>query len=103
MSKMLTLENEIHSLLIRYPETRDSNEKLYAYYLMSHRTEFNVPDVIDFFLGFKKYKVSSFESVTRCRRKIVEKHPELGASPAVQEKRQEQQFDIWDYAKGRDF
>ena len=91
-------------ILERDPEARDSNERLYEKYLLSQPLHyFGDTSVTEFFRNFKKYGISSFESVTRARRKIVEKHPELGASPEVQEKRHEQQCDMWDYAKGRDF
>lgn len=106
MSKMKTLEKEIHALLLSKPETRDSNETLYAYYLHQHLVYSDPVSVVAFFLDFRKYReegISSFESVTRCRRKLVEKYPQLAPSKEVQEKRKERQMDMWDYAKGRDF
>lgn len=94
-----TLEEEVREILIGYPKSRDSNEYLYGTYLAKHGI--TIQSVNSFFMGFEKLGVSSFESVTRARRKIVEKDPSLGASEEVKQMRLERQFDMWDYAKDR--
>ena len=94
-----TLEEEVREILIGYPKSRDSNEYLYGTYLAKHGI--TIQSVNSFFMGFEKLGVSSFESVTRARRKIVEKDPSLGASDEVKQMRLERQFDMWDYAKDR--
>lgn len=94
-----TLETEIREILESKPDTRDSNELLYGVYLAKHGV--TMPSVKSFFMDFPRYGVSSFESVTRARRKIVEKNPKLGASEAVKQIRLEREFDMWDYAKER--
>ena len=94
-----TLEEEVREILIGYPKSRDSNEYLYGKYLAKHGI--TIQSVNSFFMGFEKLGVSSFESVTRARRKIVEKDPSLGASDEVKQMRLERQFDMWDYAKDR--
>lgn len=94
-----TLEEEVREILINYPKSRDSNEYLYGTYLAKHGI--TIQSVNSFFMGFEKLGVSSFESVTRVRRKIVEKDPSLGASEEMMQVRLDRQFDMWDYAKDR--
>ena len=94
-----TLEQEVREILESNPKARDSNEYLYGFYLAKHGI--SIQSVNSFFMGFSKFGVSSFESVTRARRKIVEKNPALGASDEVRQIRTERQFDMWDYGKDR--
>ena len=95
------LEAEVREILTNYPEARDSNEKLYARYLSNHGIR-NVA-VSDFFANFLNYKVSTFASVTRTRRKLVEKFPELSPSDAKKREWLDHQYEMSDYAKGRDY
>lgn len=46
-----------------------------------------------------KYKGISFESITRHRRKFLEKHPELKDSEAEQSRREEEENYILEYGK----
>lgn len=94
-----TLEQEVREILTEYPKSRDSNEYLYGIYLGKHGI--SIQSVNSFFMGFGKYDVSSFESVTRARRKIVEKDTSLGASEEVKKMRLERQYDMFDYANDR--
>lgn len=96
---MRTLEQEITEILEHNKRSRDSNEVLYAVYLSKHGI--TMPSVWSFFTEFERYKVSSFESVTRARRKIVEKNPRLGASEEMKQIRIDREYDMWDYAKDR--
>ena len=93
-----TLEQEVREILTDNPKARDSNEYLYGIYLAKHGI--SIQSVNSFFMGFAKYDVSSFESVTRARRKIVEHDPSLGASEEVKQMRLERQYGMFDYAKG---
>lgn len=92
-----TLKEEIKFLLENHPETRDSDEKLYASYLQRHGVR--TISVIEFLIHFNDFEVSDFESVTRCRRKIVEENPELAPSDRVKELRAERQLDFLDFAR----
>lgn len=95
---MKTLHKEIEGILREYPKTRDSNEQLYGRYLLQHGI--STMSVNTFFMTFPKQNVASFESVTRCRRKLVEMYPELGASEEVQEMRDNRQLEMFGYSKG---
>ena len=95
--ELKTLQAEIKEILTKYEKTRDSNELLYGRYLQNHGV--TMVTVNTFFNRFTDYKVASFESVTRCRRKIVEQNPELGASSEVQKLRDERQLEFFGYSK----
>ena len=95
--ELKTLQAEIKEILTKYEKTRDSNELLYGRYLQNHGV--TMVTVNTFFNRFTDYKVASFESVTRCRRKIVEQNPELGDSSEVQELRDERQLEFFGYSK----
>ena len=99
MLGLKTLKAEIRFILENHPETRDSNEKLYAAYLSRHGI--GAISMVYFLTHFSEYDVSDFESVTRCRRKIVEEEPQFGPSEKIKELRYEKQVDIYDFIKGR--
>lgn len=99
MTNIKRLEDEVREILLKVPETRNSNEVLYAEYLERHGVD--CTSVQWFFKAFPRFGVCAFESVTRVRRKIVEKTPELGASGTVKQARKELEYDMWDYAKER--
>lgn len=92
-----TLKEEIKFLLENHPTLRDSDEKLYASYLSRHGI--GTISVATFLNNFNNYGVSDFESVTRCRRKIVEENPELSPSEKVRDMRAERQMDFLDLAR----
>ena len=95
---MKGLAQEITPIIKKYPATRNSTEVLYAEYLHRHGIKFT--GVWNFFMGFKEYKVSNFETVARVRRKIVEKYPYLKGVEQVEKARHDKECEMWDYAKG---
>lgn len=100
--KIRTIQEEVEEILVKNPEARDSDEKLYGIYLNG---KIGLESAIVFFLTYSaKYKdrVASFETVSRCRRKIQERNPRLAASKQVQAYRDELQGSFWDYNRGFD-
>lgn len=91
------LQAEIEHILRNYPATRDSDEVLYANYLARHRV--TTVSVAQFLNHFKDYGVSDFESVTRTRRKIVTKHPELAPAKKIQELREGRQESFIEFSR----
>ena len=71
--------NEVEKMLLRYPGLRDNDERLMAnvWYkfigdnTLTYTSGFNVLSMLS------KGKLPSYESVSRCRRKIQEINPEL--------------------------
>lgn len=72
------LQNRIRELLIEYPETRDNDNALIAFLLMD-MDFLNLKQITaqDFLMNLKNGDYGSVESITRCRRKLQEKNPDL--------------------------
>lgn len=79
------ITEEVKKLLIEYPETRDSDLKLYIRIAEKRGCEryplCEVLSDLDF------YDMPPFETVRRSRQKVQEFNPDLKASAAVQEAR----------------
>lgn len=100
-----TLEDKVEYILDNVPDTRDNNELLVAYIRKCIlRTKFNVK-LSDFnaeqvpYLCIK-YKLPTVESITRARRKVVERRVDLKPSKVVQAFRKEQEETYREYARG---
>lgn len=78
MSRLRNLENKIRPILEEIPETRDSYELLYYLYAIKElglgEKTLTYENIL---YGIEKDILSSFESVSRCARKIKEKEPSL--------------------------
>jgi len=75
----MKLYDKIKTLLELYPELRDSDQLLYWDLLERKQLARNG------FISKQDFlNAPAFESVSRARRKVVENHPELGASKSVQ-------------------
>lgn len=93
-----TIHNMVLETLQRIPETRSSDRVL-------------ISEVYDNFYGvgnvaFWKVmeqmggELPSFETITRCRRKIQETHPDLRAVKEVEQERDNRQIEFKEYANG---
>ena len=78
MSRLKKLESKIKTILLEVPETRDSYELLYYLYAIKElglgEKTLTYENIL---YGIEKEILSSFESVSRCARKIKEKDPSL--------------------------
>ncbi len=87
MSKANLVQKRVEMLLRGKPSLRNSdflliNDYIDIYCVTSKDTSFN-----DVLVNHKLYKVPSFEAITRARRKVQEKYPELKAVEEVEEER----------------
>lgn len=92
-----TLESEVEVLLSEFEKTRADDMALYAMYLNRHEV-----DLVRVFnnRGYRIMKgISTFESVSRCRRKLQEKYPELKPSEESLAIRREQEKIFREYAR----
>lgn len=92
-----TLESEVELLLCEFEKTRADDMALYAMYLNKHEV-----DLVRVFnnRGYRIMKgISTFESVSRCRRKLQEKYPELKPSEESLAIRKEQEKVFKEYAR----
>ena len=96
MSKdLLTLVEEI---LRKHPETRDDNNLLIW---AVHRAQgvTTTDAYASVLLKIRAKQLSSYESITRARRKVVELNPELDANAAVKALRKQQEKEYEEYAR----
>ena len=79
MKKLFSVMNEVEKMLLMYPGLRDNDERLMA----NIWAKFLGDNTITYSSGFNlltmlaKGKLPSYESISRCRRKIQEIHPHL--------------------------
>jgi len=77
------------SILRKYPKTRSNDSELAWQYMVMTAQD---PTYLDGgFLTKRDFFNLPYETITRCRRKIRELHPELSATPLVQRWRSELQ------------
>lgn len=86
VNKLVKQEQIIKPILENHPETRGDDFLLYAEVIKEYRPELAELSVIDFFVAHKDLYCPSYESVTRVRRRLQQKHPEL-CSDKVKAKR----------------
>ena len=72
--KLDTLESEIEFILSEHEKTRGDDMALYLAYLCSH--DVGILKVFSDKVYRVSHGISSFESVSRCRRRLQEKYPE---------------------------
>ena len=99
---LIRLEDEVRQLLIDDEETR--NDDMYLYWKYVYKKikliKEGLPTFESFFVSKEtreKFKVKCYHSVSRCRRKIQEKTPEL-ASERSKRLRAKEEKDYKEYA-----
>lgn len=93
-------EDIVLKVLQKYEQTRSDDFVLvYAVY---REINFNVATIDRFsevMLNHKKYGFPSFGSVTRARRKIFEKHPELKPTKITKNRKKAEEEEYKEYSK----
>ena len=84
MKKLFSVKNEVEKFLIKYPLLRDDDERLMANIWMSHIGNLENKNGKDILHMLAKHQLPSYESVSRCRRKIQETNPHLRGKKWVQ-------------------
>ena len=101
MARLKELEPTVKSVLEEFPETRNDDFLLYTVVAVSLNEDVNYYSFTRAMQLHKKLGIPPFESVTRCRRKLQAKFPELAASDAVQDIRNENISEYMSYAKSK--
>ena len=101
MGRLNVLENKIRKILVNYPETRNDDNVLIYQYLKEYH-DIDLISVKDLFLNGRKLGIPSFESITRCRRKIQEHSPYLRCTEKIDKIRYTHTLKIRDYLEGYD-
>ena len=74
---MKNMLDKVVNLLTKHPSLRDSDERLTANIWYNHTMNIDEIDAITLLSRFAEGKLPSYESISRCRRKIQEEQPEL--------------------------
>ena len=98
--KMLTLQKKVQTILTNVPEAR-ANDKLLYFRLVEEMSPNTLGMAFGSFLLDRHSTVPSFESVSRCRRKVQELYPDLRADKRVTEIRRSKEEEYKEYAHGR--
>ena len=84
MKKLFSVIDDVEKFLTKYPPLRDDDERLMANIWMSHIGNLESQNGADILRMLAKHQLPSYESVSRCRRKIQELKPELRGEKWVQ-------------------
>lgn len=90
------IQNQVESILRNYESTRSDDFKLVTLF---YTTFYTVNGIMDIYNG-KIQKLPSMESITRARRKLQEKYPELNDTEIIKKRLDEQLAYEEFYSKG---
>lgn len=96
MSRISNYENIVHTILLTHEATR-ADDKLLYYWLLREEGYSTEISLSTFLIGSN---YPNWESVTRCRRKLQEKFPELRPDKPEQDRRKSLEEEFIDYARG---
>lgn len=96
MGKISKYENVVKYVLTNYKATR-SDDKLMYYWVLRLEHFFTGVTLEEFLLSDAGYP--NYDSITRIRRKLQEKYPELRPPKGVQISREEAEQEFIDYAR----
>ena len=84
MKKLFSMLSEVTKLLTKYPSLRDNDDKLMANIWCNRIDNLSNETATNVLIMLAKRKLPSYESISRCRRKIQELKPELRGNKWVQ-------------------
>lgn len=101
--ELITTTDLVRMMLKDHPETRNSDNRLYYMVIKNLGKQKGIDiesmSMPHFLLHMKEYKLPSIETVGRCRRKIVESHPELAGNSDVEAGRMMNEEVFRDYGR----
>ena len=80
MKQLFSVIDEVEKFLTKYPILRDDDEKLMANIWNSHIGNLEDVDGKEVLSMLANHKLPSYESISRCRRKLQEECPNLRSS-----------------------
>lgn len=93
--KQKTVEATVQAILAEDKVARADDHYLY-YLVVKHYTK---DEFLYAFIFHKQLQIPTFESVSRARRKVQEKFPELRADRKTEQARLKQEIDFYNYYK----
>ena len=91
LKQILKVQEQVQILLETYPKLRDNDVRLVASYYYNNISNINQMSAIDFLQIMVNGNLPSPDTITRARRKIQEKHPELRGVNYVERQKLEKQ------------
>jgi hypothetical protein len=91
LKQILKVQEQVKILLQTYPKLRDNDVRLVASYYYNNISNINQMSAIDFLQIMVNGNLPSPDTITRARRKIQEKHPELRGVNYVERQKLEKQ------------
>ena len=99
MEKLIKTSVLVKKILEELPEARNNDMLLYYRVCEArNRTCLGMPFGM-VLVNLKEFKLPSFKSVERARRKVQEKHPELAARKDIKDVRKEEENKYINYAR----
>ena len=77
MKQLFSVIDEVEKFLTKYPVLRDDDEKLMANIWNLHIGNLEDIDGKEVLSMLASHELPSYESISRCRRKLQEQHPNL--------------------------
>ena len=84
MKKLFSMSGEVTKLLTKYPSLRDNDDKLTANIWCNRIDDLDNETATNVLIMLADRKLPSYESVSRCRRKIQETNPHLRGKKWIQ-------------------
>lgn len=99
MADLYKVENMVLEILLWDEQARNSDD--YLYFKLCQRLDNSVLNekLGDVLLNFKGFDLPRYASVSRARRKLQAKYPELKATDKIKERRLEREILFEEYAK----
>ena len=91
LKQILKVQEQVQILLETYPKLRDNDVRLVASYYYNNISNINQISAIDLLQIMVNGNLPSPDTITRARRKIQEKHPELRGVNYVERQKLEKQ------------
>lgn len=91
LKQILKVQEQVQILLETYPKLRDNDVRLVASYYYNNISNINQISAIDFLQIMVNGNLPSPDTITRARRKLQEKHPELRGVNYVERQKLEKQ------------
>lgn len=98
MEEIKKTQDIVKTILINYPETRNSDNLLYTKVCAALNPDTEYLTFSEVMLGMKELGIPCFETVGRTRRKLQAKFPELSASADVRRFRRDREEGFREYA-----
>ena len=99
MERFYKTEDLVKSVLIEYPDSRNSDDVLVFRVYKELNEEAVIRELFcEIMLNRKEYGLPSYKTIERCRRKLVSKYPELAPIKSVEKARKEEEVNYKTYA-----